>query len=236
MIKKKSLLAFAFTAALLNGCIKDHEPQLPDNEDPASFKEIASTDLGGTAASEISAYDPISRRLFTVNNELDAKVEVLDLSMLPAITRLQPINVSQLGGVANSVAVSDGKLAIALEAANKQANGSIVVLNTTTLATIKQVTVGALPDMVTFSPDGKYIVSANEGEPNADYSIDPEGSVSIIDIADNYSVKTLTFGSFAASYSQLALGGFRIFGPGASFAQDIEPEYVAISSDSKKLL
>jgi YVTN family beta-propeller protein len=172
--------------------------------------------------------------LFTVNNEKSPLVEVLDLSGLPVITKLQPIAVSSLGGVANSVSVSNGKLAIALEADNKQANGSVVVVNTSTLSVIKKIEVGALPDMVTFSPDGRYIVTANEGEPSADYKTDPEGSVSIIDMQNDYSIKTLTFGAFAGSLPQLAAEGFRIFGPGASFAQDIEPEYVAISDDSKK--
>jgi len=230
---KKSTISCLVAAVFLNACIKDHVPQIPV-ENPASFKEVATIDLGGAAASEISAYDPASRRLFTVNNESNALVDVLDLSAFPVITKLQPINISALGGVANSVAVSDGKLAIALEATDKQANGSVIVINTSSLQTIKQIVVGALPDMVTFSPDGKFIITANEGEPNASYTIDPEGSISIINVQDNYSVKTLTFGAFAASYSQLALGGFRIFGPKASFAQDIEPEYVAVSSDSKK--
>lgn len=132
--------------------------------------------------------------------------------------------------MANSVAVFGGKLAIALEATNKQANGSVIVLNTTDLSSFNQITVGALPDMITFSPNGAYIVSANEGEPSAD----PVGSISIINVADNYSVKTLTFESFAGSLPQLSAGGFRIYGPNATFAQDVEPEYVAISSDSQK--
>lgn len=233
MKSKNSIYVSALLAILLNSCITDHLPQNPQ-ENPASFKEVATVDLGGAAASEISAYDPATKRLFTVNNEASALVDVLDLSALPVITKLQPINVSALGGVANSVAVSGGKLAIALEATDKQANGSVIVVNTSTLAQIKQVQVGALPDMVTFSPDGKYIVTANEGEPNAAYTNDPEGSVSIINVQDNYSVKTLTFGAFAGSFSQLATGGFRIFGLKATFAQDIEPEYVAISGDSKK--
>lgn len=232
MSLQKKLLAITLLAMVASGCT-DHNIENPPVENAASFKEVATIDLGGAAASEISAYDPATKRLFTVNNEATAIVDVLDLSAFPTITKLTPINVSALGGVANSVAVSDGKLAIALEATNKQANGSVIVVNTATLAQIKQITVGALPDMVTFSPDGKYIVTANEGEPSADYKNDPEGSVSIINIADNYSVKTLTFGAFASSYSQLALGGFRIFGLNATFAQDVEPEYVAISADSK---
>lgn len=216
------------------GACVDHDIPTGRIEDPSTFSEVASIDLGDPAASEISAYDPSTKRLFTVNNASKALVDVVDLSAFPTLTKLQPIDVSVLGGVANSVAVSDGKLAIALEASNKQANGSVIVVNTSTLAQIKQITVGALPDMVTFSPDGKFIVTANEGEPNAAYTVDPEGSVSIINVADNYSVKTLTFGSFAGTYPQLAQNGFRIFGPNASFAQDIEPEYVAVSSDSKK--
>lgn len=233
MTSNKSLPALVLAAALLNGCIKDHFPQNPV-ENPASFREVAATDLGGLAAAEISAYDPDSKRLFTVNNETAALVDVLDLSAFPVIQRLAPINVSSLGGVANSVAVSGGKLAIALEATQKQENGSVIVLNAVTLATIKQVTVGALPDMVTFSPDGRFIVTANEGEPNADYSNDPEGTISIIDVNNNYSVKTLNFAAFAGSYPALSAAGFRVFGLNASFAQDIEPEYVAISADSKK--
>jgi DNA-binding beta-propeller fold protein YncE len=233
MLRKIIIPGITLFALLVLGCT-DHNIEEPVTENPASFKEVASIDLGGTAASEISAYDPATKRLFTVNNEASALVDVLDLSSFPTITKLQPINVSALGGVANSVAIFDGKLAIALEATNKQANGSVIVVNTSTLAQITQVQVGALPDMVTFSPDGKYIITANEGEPSADYTVDPEGSVSIINVQDNYSVKTLTFGGFAGSSSQLAANGFRIYGPKASFAQDIEPEYVAVSPDSKK--
>ncbi|GAB3163335.1 choice-of-anchor I family protein [Telluribacter humicola] len=233
MISHKLLIRLAFLAVLTNGCT-DHAPIDPVVEDPSSFSEVAAIDLGGTASSEISAYDPATRRLFTVNNESNALVEVLDLSAFPTVTKLQPIDVSAMGGVANSVAVSGGKLAIALEALNKQANGSVIVVNTATLTIMKQVPVGALPDMVTFSPDGKYIVTADEGEPNADYTVDPKGSVSVINVGDNYSVKTLYFDGFASSYPQLAQEGFRVFGPNASFAQDIEPEYVAISDDSKK--
>ncbi len=233
MLTPKSLLAFSVLALSAGACIQDHD-LTPPAENAVNFSEVAQIDLGDEGASEISAYDPATKRLFTVNNASKALIEVLDLSAFPTVTKLQSIDESALGGVANSVAVSDGKLAIALEATNKQANGSVIVINTSTLAQIKQITVGALPDMVTFSPDGKYIVTANEGEPSADYSVDPEGSISIINVSDNYSVKTLTFGTFAGSMAQLAQEGFRIFGPNASFAQDIEPEYVAISDDSKK--
>ncbi|RYF68491.1 MAG: alkaline phosphatase, partial [Cytophagaceae bacterium] len=232
---KRNLSGLALLAVLAQGCIDDHRTNpTPVSEDPATFTEIASADLGGTASAEIAAYDPASKRLFVVNNETKSQVDILNLSAYPTVTKEQAIDVSSLSGGANSVAVSGGKLAIALEAINKQQNGNVLVVNTSTLAIIKQVPVGALPDMVTFSPDGAYIVTANEGEPSADYKTDPVGSVSIINVTDNYSVKTLTFESFAGSQAQLAAGGFRVYGPNATLAQDIEPEYVAVSPDSKK--
>ena len=228
------VLACGLTLFLLASCT-DHRDSGPDprSENVSAFREIASQDLGGTAASEISAYDPLSQRIFTVNNETVAKVEVLQYTA-NGLTRLSAIDVSALGGVANSVAVSNGRLAIALEATNKQANGSIIIVDTRTLAVLRTVPVGALPDMVTYSPDGRYIVTADEGEPNAAYTVDPAGSVSIIDVNDNYSVKTLTFGKFDSQRAALLAGGFRIFGPNATFAQDIEPEYVVISPDSRR--
>ncbi len=87
--------------------------------------------------------------------------------------------------------------------------------------------------MVTFSPDGKYIMSANEGEPNTTYTNDPEGTVSIISVANNYAVTTINFSSMASQLPALADKGFRIFGPGKNFVKDIEPEYITISADSK---
>ena len=108
-----------------------------------------------------------------------------------------------------------------------------VVFKTSDYSVIGQAVVGALPDMVTFTPDGKYILSANEGEPSDDYSTDPMGTVSIISVKDNYSVTTLDFSGFASQESALKAKGFRIFGKDASFAEDIEPEYLTVSADSR---
>jgi len=108
---------------------------------------------------------------------------------------------------------------------------------------LKQVTVGAMPDMITFSPDGNYVLTANEGEPKADYSVDPEGSVSVIDVAGGIAsltqahVTTATFTSFNAQAAQLRAQGIRIYGGLAAspstVAQDLEPEYIAVRADSR---
>ena len=132
------------------------------------------------------------------------------------------------------MAVSNGLLAVAVEAMVKQDNGNIFIYNTSSYAEVKKITVGALPDMVTFSRDGNYIISANEGEPNDAYTVDPNGTVSIIDIKNNYAVKTLDFAGFESNKATLITGGFRVYGLNATFAKDVEPEYITVSPDSKK--
>ncbi|WP_242695777.1 choice-of-anchor I family protein [Desertivirga brevis] len=237
---KKLFFGILLSTVVATSCKKDSEseetvttdPVVP--EDAATFKEVASQKLGGEAASEISAYDAKSKRLFVVNNEGATKVEVLDLSNFPTVSKLQPIDFSTSSGGANSVSVYDGKLAVALEAKTKTDDGSIAIIDAANLQEIKRVTVGALPDMVTFSPDGNYILSANEGEPNAEYTIDPKGSVSIINTKNNYSAVTLDFTAFENSKNDLISKGFRVYGKNASLAQDVEPEYIAVTPDSKK--
>ncbi|HTM99100.1 MAG TPA: hypothetical protein VL088_10175, partial [Pedobacter sp.] len=220
-------ITFAFSACKKNEVVETAI------EDVASFKEVAMIDLGGTTAAEISAYDPSTKKLFVVSNDGGTKVEVVDLAAYPSVTRLKTLSYPNNAGI-NSVAVSNGLLAIALNGVNAQANGDIVVLKTATLEEVKKISVGAMPDMVTFSPDGNYLMSANEGEPSDDYTIDPVGSISVIDVKNNYSVKTLDFAGFASNKAALVAAGLRIYGLNASFAQDIEPEYIAVAADSKK--
>lgn len=238
-LKSKLFIATAFAVLSLSSCKKNNstpidlglEPIIPEKID--SFSETAMIDLGGSTAAEISAYDPATKKLFVVSNDGGVKVEVVNLANYPTVTKASTLTFPNNAGI-NSVAVSNGLLAIALDGVDKQANGDVVVLNTSTLAEVKRIAVGAMPDMVTFSPDGNYIVTANEGEPNDAYTVDPVGSISIIDVKNNYTVKTLDFAGFENQKAALVAGGFRIFGKNASFAQDIEPEYVAVSNDSKK--
>lgn len=238
MNSRKLFNALLIATVAFASCKKDKKTDEPVPEpivaeNPASFKEIATIDLGGATAAEISAYDPSTKKLFVVSNDGGTKVEVVDLSAYPTVSKAKTLTFPNNAGI-NSVAVSNGLLAVALDGSNKQANGDVVVIKTSTLEEIKKISVGAMPDMVTFSPDGNYILTANEGEPNLAYTVDPEGSISIINVKNNYEVKTLDFKKFEASKAALVAGGFRIYGFNASFAQDIEPEYVAVSDDSKK--
>jgi len=186
-------------------------------EDPSNFVLIGSIKIGATGADNS-----------TVN-----KIDVVDFSNPTAPVLTGSINVQPYGGSVNSVAVNDGKLSAAIEAVNKQEDGKVVVFDTKTYAELAVINVGALPDMITYSPDGRFILTANEGEPNSAYTVDPLGTVSIISVKNNYAVPTLNFSSFGSHETLLKSKGLRKFGPNASFGQDIEPEYVTISDDSR---
>lgn len=213
-------------------CDDDDTPSANSNlvSTEVNFQYKATINVGGAGASEISAYDPSTKKIFIVNVE-SQQLSVFDISDLNNPKQETPIALSTYGSP-NSVAVFDGKLAVAVEAITKQNAGKILLYDTKNNSLLNEFTVGALPDMVTFSKDGKLLISANEGEPNDEYTVDPDGSISIIDIAKNI-VTTLDFAAFENQKAALISKGFRIFGKNASFAQDIEPEYVTVSEDSK---
>ena len=194
-----------------------------------NFHYKSTIQVGGEGASEISAFDAKNNKLFVVNVE-STQISVFDISDLNNPIEEAPIAIAY--GAPNSVAVSKGRLAIALEAEVKQDPGYIKVYDTKSIELLNTYNVGALPDMVTFSPNGKFIVSANEGEPDDLYVNDPKGTISIIDTESN-TVYTLDFEAFNTMETSLETDGFRVFGPNASLAQDVEPEYVAISHNSE---
>ncbi|MEM7107212.1 MAG: choice-of-anchor I family protein [Bacteroidota bacterium] len=204
----------------------------PPEEDPVSFSEIESITIGGEGAAEISAYDATRQQLFVVNNDGGSAIDIVDFSNPSTLSVIESIDATIYGDGVNSVAVYGDLLAAAIEASDATQNGVVVVWNLKSPISnpLAVVTVGALPDMVTFTPDGSYILVANEGEPDDDYLVDPEGSVSLID-TENFVALTLGFSAFNSMEATLENDAFRVFGPGASLAQDVEPEYITVSPD-----
>ncbi len=184
------------------------------------------------SAAEIISYDAESQRLFFTNANSNS-LTILDITNPAQPTLVREVSMTPYGGGINSVAVYDGLIAAAVENDPKTDNGRVVLMDSSGFV-LNTIEVGVLPDMIVFSPDGKTLLTANEGEPNDDYSIDPEGSVSIIDLSGGFSnpVHTLiTFESFNDKKSNLLNRGIRLFGPNASVAQDLEPEYIAVTED-----
>ncbi len=184
----------------------------------------------GTA--EIVAHDPATQRLFVTDSD-NNRVDVLDVSDPAAPERLFSLDIAALGdeaGGVNSVAVSRGLIAVAVENSDADADGLVAFFTNDGLR-LGTVSVGNLPDMLTFTPDGTRLLVANEGEPTD--AGDPLGSVSIIDLTNGLigaTVQTLTFESFNGQEDALRSQGVRIF-PDTSVAADLEPEYIAVSPD-----
>lgn len=218
--------------------ILDDDTEVPAGDDTEIGLTLLTSylvDPAGTA--EISAFDPNSQQLFVTNGD---KIEVLDFTDPENITSVTTIDVATFGGATiQSVAVSNGLIAGALSVDPATDNGLVVISNADGSSFIV-LEVGSLPDMLTFSPDGTKLLVANEGQPSDDYTIDPEGSVSVIDVSGGLGnisqadVTTLNFNAFDAQQASLEAAGVRVYGPGATVSQDLEPEYIAVSNDSQK--
>lgn len=192
------------------------------------------TGIYDAGATEIAAFDPFTDQLFSVNGST-GDIDVIDISDVTSPTLAFTIDLTPYGGGANSVAVKNGIVAAAVEDTIKTNPGKVVFFDTDGNY-INSVVVGAQPDMIIFTPNGKRVLTANEGEPNDDYTIDPAGSVSIINISGGVAavtaaqVMTVDF----AAYDTLPLPAeVRVFGPGAMPSTNIEPEYITISKNNK---
>ncbi len=218
-------------------------------------------------AAEIVAYQASKKWIYAINSSGDEAVVniipadtfdtaalVKDNEGIVTATNLASAITLSLNentpGDANSIAIDANNqlLAVAMAATSVGEAGQIAFYNISgdTPVFIKNVTVGALPDMVAFSHDGAKVVVANEGEPNGDYSIDPEGTISIIDINNGTIADTamsINFQAYNNKQAELEAQGLVFANPtgrtingnliNTTVAMDLEPEYVSISKDNK---
>jgi hypothetical protein len=205
------------------------------------------------SASEIVVFHAATQRTFVVNAQA-GDVQVLDTADPTAPTAVQLVSAvgAELpdgstipeGAEVNSVAVrEDGLGVMAVAHPDKVSDGFVVFFDAESLTVLGAVQVGALPDSIAISPDGAYAATADEGEPADDFSVDPEGSISVVTLPDDVAaatqddVRAVTFEAFDEGDAELP-EGVRIFGPQVPntndrperrIAQNLEPEYVTIS-------
>ncbi len=233
--------------------IQEQNFDVPAGANAINMSLLTSYPVPGTSpGAEIVAHDPASQRLFVMNSE-NGQLEVLDFSAPANISALAPIDLTlntigvqagdQVEGT--SVAVGNGIVAAVTYRVEDGAGnelfqaGTLALYDAATSNFIAAVEIGILPDMVGFTPDGLKILVANEGQPSDDYLTDPEGSVSVITLPavianlTQADVATIDFTGFNSQQAALEASGVRIFGPGATVAQDVEPEFITFSDDSQ---
>jgi len=221
--------------------IKDNDIEAPQPNEDITLDYLTSFDPSGANEStcEIVVYDAASKKLFATS-AVEGRLDIINFANPETPVTTGSIDMTVYGGV-TSVAVKNGLVAVASPNADETVNGKVVFFDTNG-AFIKQVTVGALPDNIAFTPDGTKVLTANEGQPNANYSIDPEGSVSIIDISAGIAnvtqanVNTLLFTAYNGNAAEAALlaQGVRKLKAESTMSQDFEPEYITTSADSQK--
>ncbi len=219
--------------------IKDNDYQAPSPTNALNLTLLSSFSNGtaGTNSAEIVAFDEDVDRLF-IANSIAAKLDIVNFANPALPVLITSISTTPYGNI-NSVVAHDSIVALAIENINPQLNGSVVFLDYNGNF-LSQVTVGAMPDMITFNKNYTKILTANEGEPNAAYTVDPEGSVSIVDLTPgianltNANVTTIGLTSYNGQQSTLIAQGIRVFSTSATVAQDLEPEYITISDDNTK--
>lgn len=201
---------------------------------------------------EINAYDVLGKRIYVVN-PFAGTLDVIDASRPAAPAPAAPVDIVGscqaamgascpvlIGSEPNGLAIRGPLLAVAVANAVRTDNGHAVFFWLRRDAPplfLAAIEAGALPDMITFSESGRYVLVANEGEPNQSYTIDPPGTVTIIDLLWPFGrrgVRQVGFERFNTPPARAALenDGVRIFGPNATVAQDLEPEYIAVEGDT----
>ncbi|OBW41142.1 Calx-beta domain protein [Chryseobacterium sp. MOF25P] len=220
--------------------IIDNDKAAPVPTNQISLNYIGSFDPSGNnnSSTEIVVHDPATQKLFTISSLTDV-FDIINFANPLAPSVINTVNMAPYGGI-TSIAVKNGLVAVASpNGTNAQQNGSVVFFDINGNF-LKQVTVGVLPDMITFTPDGTKVMTANEGEPNDAYTVDPEGSISIIDISGGINnltqsnVTTLSLTGYNSQEAAFISSGGRKVKSTSTLAQDLEPEYIAISPDSQK--
>ena len=193
----------------------------------AGMSQAGATYLHATSGgfnAEIAAYDAQTRTLWVSGV---TGVDVLNVSPT-GLSFNSRIDLSAYGAI-NSIAIHNGIAAFAIEnTVNRELPGIVQFYNTSTRSLtsgVNTVSVGSLPDMLTFTADGSKLLVANEGTPNTYPSItDPTGGVSIVRMSDRTVTTVGVGGSIPTTGS--GLRGVVPF--------NYEPEYIAVNKAGTK--
>ncbi|MBL6636482.1 MAG: choice-of-anchor I family protein [Ilumatobacteraceae bacterium] len=240
-------LAFLFLPAI---AIAD----APEPSGSVTLTALGTYDGGGLARAEVVAYDASSALMAVSNDDLN-RVDIIDISDPTSPALVTSVDMSEYGDGVNGVAAHNGVFVAGVErdpsydettGVPTAASGVAVFFNADGEVS-DVIGVGVLPDSLGFSPDGRKVVVAGEGEPlcatdalgggeeeDIDLATDPAGTIAVISLnsdGEPHGVADV-LGFDAFDTAALKASGVRIFWPGSDGSKDLEPEYVTVSSDS----
>jgi DNA-binding beta-propeller fold protein YncE len=266
MGKSKAVLGLAIAGGVLAGTLqlsgspvfaKTNEPILSNESVNGKLNYIGNYQTGMSnkdgGIAEIVKYNKDNQKMYLVNGAAQS-VDIVSVANLSSnkqteFTMDKRLNITAMGqahgfasGDITSIDVNkkENIIAIAVQGATYKDHGSIVILDYNGNY-LKHFEAGVQPDMVTFSPDNKYILSANEGEPREGYSAqgatDPKGSVTIVDIkkgVNKATSLTIGFEPFDSTEERTELiNDHVLLKPNTLPSVDLEPEYISVSDNSR---
>ena len=210
-------------------------------EKVATFSTGSSSEDGGAA--EIVKYNKDNNKFYVING-IKSQIHIVSLDNANGnLNEDSIINVKEfvekdgfVYGDITSISINNERkeIAVSVQEQDYTKNGKVVIVDYDgNLKSIYEA--GVQPDMITYTPDSKYILTANEGEPRSGVGegiIDPQGSVTIVNLESGES-KLATFEKFDDSREKL-LNDKVILMKDAKPSVDLEPEYIAVDSGSNK--
>ncbi|MGF7151684.1 DNA-binding beta-propeller fold protein YncE [Sphingomonas zeicaulis] len=208
---------------------------------PTATDDIVLVRLGSiqgmTPGAESTAF--VNGKVYATNINGDA-INVATVTAQGTLVNEAAISLAGLpdykaGGV-NAVAAKNGIIAVGYESVTPGQPGHVALFNAADNSLIKTITVGVLPDQLTFTPDGSKLLVANEGEA-VTVANNPVGGISIIDLSGGAAAAavatTIGFGALDGAEAALADRGLTLF-PGTPASADVEPEYITVSPDGTR--
>jgi hypothetical protein len=122
-------------------------------------------------------------RLYVTNAD-DVSLDIVDVANPAQPKLLKRVKLAFYGSSITSVDVSSKNMIAVAMVGHTKTDPGVVHIIAPAGYIMRTVTVGSLPDMVAFTPDGTKLLVANEGEPDCYGAgcVDPEGSVSIVSV------------------------------------------------------
>lgn len=239
----------------VNTAQSDYELRVLGKRDPIAADQIAIEKIGhyavGTSnkdggVAEIIKYNKDNHKFYLVNGSTQpASLEIVSLLADGTPKKDKQVNVEELvntGGFVfgdlTSVDVSTAtkQVAVAVQEQDHTKAGKVLVLDYEGNL-ITSYETGIQPDMVKYTSDGRYILTADEGEPRTEDAPDPEGSVTIIDTMTD-EIHLLKFDDPSIIDNDVHIRGpveadgmIRSKGTKADARFDLEPEFIALSED-----
>ena len=209
----------------------------------ANYNTNAGADGDGGVA-EIVKYNKYNQTMYLVSGKTQS-VHIVNLSNVSSDSNinldatktitLESIGITDAEDITSVDVSPDGKeIAIAIQHEEYDKNGYIARFDADgQLISIHKA--GVQPDMITYSPDGSLILTANEGEPLLGYdngAIDPKGSITALDTNTNqsYDIDFTAFDS-VENRADLVTNNV-IIKKDTAPSVDFEPEYITVSNDS----